>query len=304
MNLKYFIFQVAYLIVSTLITSAQDKHCLQTASFYSEYVSQRNISIYTPPGYFKNKHQTYGVLYMHDGQNLFDSQTAYGGVEWRIDEVMDSLLRLKKIRPCIVVGIWNSTRRLEEYLPNKPIVYGGDTLMKLIHQRKADFESLSDNYLTFIVQELKPYIDKNYRTNPDCKHTYIAGSSMGGLISLYAAMEYPDVFSAAACISTHWPVIYDTYNTVFTEAMMSYMSQRFSETALRPKLYFDYGTETLDRFYEPCQRMMDDFLLQNHYDFTNWVTRRFKGAAHNESSWSKRAAIFLEYILKKRKDSY
>lgn len=277
---------------------------VSTFYFDSKYVASRNITVYLPKGYSKNKHLKYDVLYMHDGQNLFDKKTAFGGVEWRVDEILDSLLQAKKIRPCIVVGIWNSERRFEEYLPKRPISYGGDTLMKLIHQRKADFEALSDDYLKFIVTELKPFIDQHYRTNPSRTHTHIAGSSMGGLISLYAALEYPEIFGSAACVSTHWPIIHQAYNTVFTEAMMSFMNQRFNETPLRPILYFDYGTETLDKFYEPCQRMIDEFLLQHQYDFTLWTTRRFAGAAHNEASWSKRTPIILGFLLKKHKEPY
>lgn len=221
---------------------------------------------------------------MHDGQNLFDSTKAFGGVEWRVDEVMDSLIKRKKIKPCIVVGIWNTQYRFEEYLPYKPLSYGDDSINKLLRERKAYYQTRSDAYLKFIVTELKPYIDKTYRTNPTRTHTHISGSSMGDLISLYAAMEYPEVFGMAACISTHWPVIFNAYNDVFTQAMIKYMSVRFNETSLRPRLYFDYGTETLDRYYEPEQKMIDKFLLQQQYDFTNWITRKFNGAAHNEAS--------------------
>ncbi len=293
---------ISLCLLHSFISTAQKKHIINTEVFISKNVSHRNISIYTPPGYDYNKKQSYDVLYMQDGQNLFDGNTAFGGVEWRVDEVMDSLIKQKKIKPCIIVGIWNSDHRFEEYLPYKPLSYGGDTLMKLVEKRKPDYEPLSDAYLKFIVTELKPYIDKKYRTNPLRTHTQIAGSSMGGLISLYAVMEYPEVFGSAACISTHWPVVFNEYNNTFTQAMMNYIRSRFQETSLRPILYFDYGTETLDHYYEPCQRLMDKFLLENQFDFTNWITRRFPGAAHNEASWSRRMNIVLGYVLKKRKD--
>jgi predicted alpha/beta superfamily hydrolase len=138
----------------------------------SAHVAARNVDVYLPEGYDPSGSTRYPVLYMHDGQNLFSTETAYGGVEWRIDEVMDSL-QLK----AIVVGVWNSPKRFHEYAP---------------------MDSLSDAYLRFLVTELKPFIDSTYATKPDRENTFIMGSSMGGLISLYAVSEYPEVFGGAA----------------------------------------------------------------------------------------------------------
>lgn len=137
----------------------------------------RRIWLYLPPDY-KSSNESYPVVYMHDGQNIFDNSTSYSG-EWSVDETLDKLFKNKNLK-LIVVGIDNGgSKRLDEYSPFKNEKYGGGE---------------GDAYLEFIVNTLKPYIDSNYKTLKDKKHTAIFGSSMGGLISHYAALKYPDVF--------------------------------------------------------------------------------------------------------------
>jgi predicted alpha/beta superfamily hydrolase len=148
--------------------------------FRSAYVDARNVDIWLPKTYDgKRKH---AVVYMHDGQMLFDSTNTWNKSEWRVDETLGSLMADKKINNCIVVGIWNNgEKRHEEYLPQEAV----EDLPE--HERKKLMLTdttmpASDNYLKFIVHELKPYVDSAYNTYPDVKHTVIAGSSMGGLI--------------------------------------------------------------------------------------------------------------------------
>src|SRR5437764_14297436 len=122
---------------------------------------------------------------MHDGQNLFDPQCSFIGVDWGIDEAMRDLIAAERAPGAIVVGIWNTRERSQEYMPQR-------ALELFPVQRARRRSPLADSYLKFLVRELKPFLDEHYRTLPDREHTFIMGSSMGGLISIYAVCEYPD----------------------------------------------------------------------------------------------------------------
>lgn len=148
--------------------------------------NERTIIVYLPPGYDKQRSQRYPVLYMHDGNNLFDAATSFSGVEWGMDETAQRLIESKEIRPLIIVGIYNTPARVEEYTPTPDAKRGGGR---------------GRQYLNFISETLKPFIDKTYRTHPDRENTAIGGSSLGGLISLYALTTHADVFGSAAAIS-------------------------------------------------------------------------------------------------------
>jgi enterochelin esterase-like enzyme len=160
-------------------------------NFNSKYVSPRNVDVWLPEGY--SKHKKCAVLYMQDGQMLFDSTTTWNKQEWQVDEVMSGLLREGKIRNCIVVGIWNGGQsRHADYFPQEPFesMSQGDRNTVYAAARSngysvfGDYKIQSDNYLKFLVAELKPFIDKRFATRKESRHTFIAGSSMGGLISM------------------------------------------------------------------------------------------------------------------------
>lgn len=175
------------------------------AAFPSAFVDARHVDVWLPPGYDANAAERYPVIYFHDGQNLFSGKHAFGGSSWGIDEAMHRLIAAGGTRGAIIVGLWNNgLTRFMEYMPRKA-VSTPDIGFGLGDLRVASARINSDAYLKFIVEEVKPFIDRTYRTRPDRAHTAIAGSSMGGLISAYAVAEYPNVFSAAACVSTHWP---------------------------------------------------------------------------------------------------
>ena len=271
-------------------------------NFNSKFIPPRNIDIWLPDGYSPDR--KYAVLYMHDGQMLFDSTTTWNKQEWGVDELFGNLLAEKKIPETIVVGIWNTEFRHSEYFPQKPFESlpeeVQDSLLKLGGENTANAlfkaEVYSDKYLQFLVEELKPYIDKTYPTRTDKAHTYIAGSSMGGLISMYAICEYPQVFKGAACLSTHWIGIFDTLNNPIPEQMATYLDQYLPDPDTH-KLYFDYGTETLDQFYEPYQKQMDTILLLKGYNNKNWMTRKFEGEDHSERAWQRRLDIPILFLL-------
>jgi predicted alpha/beta superfamily hydrolase len=253
--------------------------------FESQYVASRNIEVWVPPGY--NPRNSYDVVYMHDGQNVFNPETAYTGISWGVPEAMDTLIANGRVRPAIIVGIWNTDKRFEEYMPGKAA--------QLYLEENPGFEPetdiISDEYLKFIVHELKPFIDSTFSTKTAREHTYIMGSSMGGLISIYAITEYPEVFGAAASVSTHWPAA--------DGAMLKYMERQLPVPGAH-RLYFDYGTLNLDSLYEPYQREVDRMLLDRGFTNTrNWVTMKFEGADHNEASWQQRVHYPLEFLLGK-----
>lgn len=272
------------------------------ANFPSRFVKVRNVDVWLPESY-PQPGTRYAVLYMQDGQNLFDPKNSYGGVAWEVDSTLAALGR--SMRPCIVVGIWNTDRRFAEYAPAKPYAAMSAARRAKINQERPG-QPLSDEYLKFLVRELKPYVDKHFRTAPRRADTFVAGSSMGGLISLYAALEYPDVFGGAACFSTHWPLSLKDNTPDFTTAMVQYMSYRLSRPYVAPpRLYFDYGSATLDARYQPHQLRIDSLLRSlpsqpYRRDSAMWRTRSFPGAAHNEAAWKKRVPLALPFLLGRR----
>ena len=160
----------------------------------------------------------------------------------------------------------------------------------------GDYEIRSDAYLKFLVEELKPFIDKRFATRKGRRHTFIAGSSMGGLISLYALCEYPKVFGGAACLSTHWPGIFSMEGNPFPEAMFQYMRQHLPAPR-KHRLYFDCGDQTLDALYPPLQQKADAVLRKRGFSARNWQTRFFPGDDHSEKAWSRRLDQPLWFLL-------
>ena len=249
---------------------------VQIPDFQSKYISSRNVDIWLPDGY--DKANSYAVLYMHDGQSLFDSTTTWNGQEWGVDETMSKLLKENKIRKTLIVGIWNSGKnRQSDYFPQKPFEAltkkTQDSIMNVsrIHGNASIFSSeiQSDAYLSFIVKELKPYIDKNYSTKKKADNTFIAGSSFGGLISIYAICEYPEVFGGAACLSTHWTGIFTATNNPIPKKLGAYLTNNLPNPKTH-KIYFDYGTKTLDSLYEPYQKLIDTIMIKKGFNQDNW----------------------------------
>ena len=272
--------------------------------FESRYVKSRNIDIWTPSDYSDSIR--YRVLYMHDGQMLFDSTISWNKQEWGVDECIQKLLEKDLIEPTIVVGIWNTDLRHSEYLPEKPFQdlteIAQDSFLRMYRGTGNPLfrENVqSDAYLQFIVQELKPYIDQEYSTLKTREHTFIAGSSMGGLISLYALCEYPDIFGGAACLSTHWPGIFSIENNPFPESMFDYLGLNLPESKDH-RIYFDYGTETLDSLYEPFQLTVDSILEVKGYDEESFISLKYEDADHSERSWQKRLHHPVKFLLDRK----
>lgn len=264
-------------------------------NFHSNYVDARNIDVWLPEGYsIKRK---YSVLYMHDGQMLFDSTVTWNKQDWQVGETVSSLISLQKIQPCIVVGIWNNApKRHAEYFPQKALGYLEEANKKEILDLMNN-QPKADDYLEFLVTEVKPFIDRTYSTFKDQQHTFIAGSSMGGLISMYAICEYPEIFYGAACLSTHWTGIFRADNNLIPDAINKYMKYHLPSPK-HHKLYFDYGDKTLDSLYKPFQLQVDNTMKSKGYSDKAWITQYFPGEDHSEKAWQKRLHIPLEFLMK------
>ena len=299
-----FTFVLISLTAATQLPKVSSGKLIRIDSFQSNYVTARNIDIWLPEGYSSQK--KYSVLYMHDGQMLYDTATAWNKQAWDVDDVLTKLKKSNQIKDVIVVGVWNSgTTRHPDYFPQKPYEsltqIEKDTVTAQLQRAgrtKEVFKPISDNYLKFLVTELKPFIDKNYSTKADRKNTFIAGSSMGGLISMYAICEYPKVFGGAACLSTHWPGVWSMENNPVPDAFLNYLKNNLPNPK-KHKIYFDCGDQTLDTLYPALQKKVDDVMKVKGFTEKNWITKYFPGENHSENSWSKRLDIPMLFLLKK-----
>jgi predicted alpha/beta superfamily hydrolase len=200
---------------------------------------------------------------------------------------MTRLIEQGAVREAIVVGVWNTPKRREEYMPQRAVQ--GMTRIKMAGPDARASDIISDRYLEFLVTELKPFIDATYRTLPDRADTSVMGSSMGGLISQYAMSRYPDVFGGAGCVSTHWPAGDGIALDDFAAHLPDPATHRY---------WFDFGTATLDASYEPYQRRADEILRKAGYvEGRNWITKKFEGAEHSEKAWRLRVDQPLVFLI-------
>lgn len=290
-------------IIALLTPQEEAQQCTQNVSsgtlecypdFPSQNITPRNVTVWLPDGYKKgDKCQ---VLYMHDGTMLFDSTTTWNKQEWQVDEVVGRLIAENKIKSTIVVGIDNTDNRLNEYFPAKTLQYTPDEI-----DNYGQMEPLGDAYLKFVVEELKPFIDNQYQPLTDPSNTFVMGSSMGGLISMYALCEYPQVFGGAICMSTHLsfghlPLAGDNHQ--WAVAFEKYMSEKLPE-ANTHRVYMDRGTVGIDEPYAPYQVQTDSLIQAKGWDKEHYASLVFEGHEHNETCWAQRLDIPLTFVLNK-----
>lgn len=253
-------------------TASASVKLLDTAFEMPQLQRLRRIWVYLPPGYEKSKDK-YPVIYMHDGQNLFDDATAPYG-EWHVDECLDSLALSGKAG-CIVIGIDNGGEtRMSEYNPYL-LEWKDSTSSKT-------FMPEGEAYLAFIVNTLKPYVDRSFRTMASKENTIIAGSSMGGLISCYAVLKYPEVFGKAGIFSpSFWAAsgIDSLANTL--------------PRSLNPKMFFYAGEKEGDEMVNDMNRIAEK-IGKNTAAMIYCVTD--KDGIHNEASWYKWFPDFVKWI--------
>ena len=270
-------------------------------SFPSNYIVPRPVDVWLPESYIESK--KYNVLYMHDGQMLFDSLTTWNKQEWKVDEWASQLMEEEKTEDFIVVAVHNIAElRWQDLFPQKAFNYINEATKDSLKDLSGskDFKLNGDNYLKFIVEELKPEIDKKYSVYTDKENTFVMGSSMGGLMSMYAISEYPDVFGGAACLSTHWPGAMPTENNPYPIGIFKYMDANLPKAG-EHKLYFDYGNETLDQYYPQYAPRVDEILKAKGYTSSDSKNLFFEGTDHSENSWNKRLDQPLVFLLQDSK---
>lgn len=228
----------------------------------------RDISVWLPPGYEENKTKRYPVLYMHDGQNIFDPSTSYTKIDWQIDEAADSLIRNGCITPIIVVGINNTKNRTAEYTPGP----------------------ISKDYMEFIVSKLKPFIDNNYRTLPDRNNTAVGGSSAGGTISFMLLWEYNNIFSKAACFSPAFIVPEFNYvNKIKQSGIKKDFLLYLYNGGIGLEVQLQYG-------YDLLINKLENFGYKENVNFFSAID---SSAVHNEKAWAKQFPNMLKTLYGK-----
>jgi alpha-glucosidase len=273
--------------------------------FESQYVPARDIFVWLPDDYSDTSE--YAVLYMHDGQMLFDASVTWNGQEWGVDEVASRLMAENAVRDFIVVGVPNAElERGNEYLPQKPFemmtAQERESFIAAAMEGKRQIDSAvrSDRYLRFLVEELKPHIDANFAVLTEPESTFLMGSSMGGLISIYALARYPSVFGGAGCLSTHWPGLVPFDGNPFPLRMQQFLAGYLPGGK---KIWFDHGTKGLDAEYTDLQKQVDVVMREKGYDESHWVTHVDVGADHVEDAWKSRLHLPLTFLLAPPKDT-
>ena len=270
---------------------------LRLDSYPSKYIKSRPVDVWLPNAYSSDK--KYSVLYMHDGQMLFDGPSTWNKQEWKVDEWASKLMTEGKTTDFIVVAIHNiSDIRWQDLFPQKAFSFIDETEAKTIKDisGSANFKLNGDNYLKFVVKEIKPLIDNTFSVKKDRDNTFVMGSSMGGLMSMYSISEYPEVFGGAGCLSTHWVGAGHRENNPLPKAIFDYMEANLPDAGTH-KLYFDYGNQTLDQLYPQYAPEVDRILELKGYTKSDSRNLFFEGTDHSENSWNQRLDVPLMFLL-------
>jgi predicted alpha/beta superfamily hydrolase len=245
--------------------------------FASKFLStRRDVVVYLPPGYDVSSRTRYPVLYLQDGQNLFDPETAYGGTDWHIDLTTDELISNGSIQPLIIAGIYNAgVRRISEYTPTRD-----PTLKK---------GGKADRYAQMLTREVKPFIDTEYRSVKSARSTGVGGSSLGALAALQTGLSYPDVFGLLALMSP----------SVWWDSRVVLKMPDSFRSGSRPRIWLDVGTQEGS---QPGEMLEDTRLLRTALETNGWKEGdslyygEFSGAAHNEGAWGERFGLVLKFL--------
>jgi enterochelin esterase-like enzyme len=234
--------------------------------------NQRDLVVYLPPGYDDEPWRRYPVLYMQDGQNLFDRATAFGGVDWNIQGAADPLIHSGDVEPLIIVGIYNAGKsRIPEYTPTKAPKLGGGR---------------ADRYAKFLLQEVMPFVQDQYRTLADSSATGIGGSSLGGLVSLYIGLKDPQTFGKIAALS---PSVWWNQRVILRLAAAA-------NPQPRPRIWLDIGTREGPKIVPDVEQFRDLLLKKGWREDQDLHYERVEGAEHNEAAWAQRVGPFLQFL--------
>jgi len=289
------------LTLTSTVHAADTGRFVEIAAVPSKTIAPPHVTIWLPPGY-GTRAARYSVVYMHDGQNLFDPKRSNFNKVWAADKSALRLIAAGRVKPFIIVGIDQpGAARYRQYFPAALYAEGGAELRASI-DAMAKGPLTGDAYLRFLVSDLKPMIDRDYRTRKGPHDTAIIGSSMGGLISCYAFMQYPKVFGRAGCVSAHTPLVdpgnVGSFRQDVADAWRGYLTKHLGKPAGRG-LWMDHGTETLDAFYAPYQSRIDAQILAAGWrKGVDFETRVYNGAAHEENAWAARMDDIFAWLLR------
>jgi len=234
--------------------------------------NQRDLIVYVPPGYDEQPYRRFPVLYLHDGQNLFDRATAFAGQDWNVHGAADYLIQAGAIEPLIIVGIYNTSKsRIYEYTPTKVPKLGGGR---------------ADRYAKFLLQEVMPFVNQQYRALPEPSQTGIGGSSLGGLVSLYIGLKYPQTFGKIAALS---PSVWWNQRVILRLAAAA-------NPQPRPSIWLDIGTREGPKIVPDVEQFRDLLLKKGWREGQDLHYERVEGAEHNEASWSQRIGPVLAFL--------
>jgi predicted alpha/beta superfamily hydrolase len=251
-------------------------------NFRSRFLrNQRDLIVYLPPGYHEEPGRRFPVLYLHDGQNLFDPTTSFiPGMDWHVGHTADDFILTRAVQPLIIVGIYNVGKvRIYEYTPTKAPRLGGGR---------------ADRYAKFIIQEVMPFIQREYRVLSGAPNTGIGGSSLGGLLSLYAGLKLPDVFGRLAALS---PSVWWNQRVIYRFAAA------ISPIEPRPRIWLDIGTKEGPRIVQDVEQFRDILLQKGWRLGDDLHYERIEGAEHNEAAWAARVGPFLQFLFPAREST-
>ncbi len=254
---------------------------LRLRDFRSRWLpSRRDVTVWLPEAYLEEPERRFPVFYLHDGQNVFDGRTAYiAGHTWQAIEAADALTSAGRMEPVILVGVANAgKKRLEEYTPTRDAKMGG---------------GVGNRYGKLLVEELKPLVDRSFRTLTDAANTGLGGSSLGGLISLALGLEYPQVFGRLAVLS---PSVWWNQRSLLN-LVSDFKIGSLPEGVARPKIWLDIGTS------EGLKHLRDADLLHRRLQLRGWKDGtdlrylRVEGGVHTEDAWAARFGEVLEFLF-------
>ena len=244
--------------------------------FRSDFLTDpRDLVVYVPPGYDQDANRRYPVLYLHDGQNLFEGATAFvPGQDWRVNDTADGLIKAGIVEPLLIVGVHNTgERRIDEYTPTRDRRHGagGDAAL----------------YGRMLTEELKPFVDRTYRTLPDPVNTGLGGSSLGGLVTLYLGMQHPDVFGKLAVLSP----------SVWWDNRVILKLVRLTDPKPRLSIWLDIGTREGGRTVGDARALRDELVKAGWVLGADLMYAEIPEAGHNETAWAARVGPFLHFLF-------
>lgn len=250
-------------------------HLIKHERFSSRFLrNQRDLIVYLPPGYDAQPQRRFPVLYLHDGQNLFDGSTSFiPGMDWHVGQTADHFIHEGRVEPLIIVGIYNAGKqRLREYTPTRAPRLGGGS---------------ANRYAKFLLEEVRPFVNSQYRAQEGPENTGIGGSSLGGLVSLYVGLRQPEIFGKIAALS---PSVWWNERVILRFAAAAPVQPL-------PRIWLDIGTREGPRIVDDVERFRDILIGKGWQPGRNLHYERIEGAEHNEAAWAQRVGPFLQFLF-------